>query len=146
MTRDERPSWQDMTSATPLSEADVPVMLGALLVRVARADHEYLAIEAAVIEEILALRFGLNPEDAHALRRRSDALESAAPETARFAKALRDLVPYDTRLATALTLWDVMMADGLSRPEEQAVIALAEEILGVHSEDLTRSPKGDRDA
>ena len=128
--------WLAAPEASQLDPGDIPLALGALLVRVARADFRYVIAEIEMIDAILALRHDLTRAEATEMRRICERLESGAPETERFAQVLRAAVPYGDRLAIALCLWEVMMADGIQHPQEQAVIDLAEAILGIRVQDV----------
>ena len=70
----------------PLRDTDARLALGALLVRLARADGDYSSAEVARIDAILANRYGLS--DPTALRRDCEALEKEAPDTVRFTRAI----------------------------------------------------------
>lgn len=128
--------WINGQPGAALSDRDVPLVLGALLVRMARADHVYVLEEIAAIDEILALRFGLAPQEAAAMRRLCEEIEAKAPGYEPFAALIRDAVSYDERLNTSLALWQVMMADGVRRIEESALIATVERVLGILPDDL----------
>lgn len=114
----------------------MPLALGALLVRVARADKYYVLQEVQAIDQILAWRYDLTLAEAAELRHQCETAEQDAPDVERFARLLREAVPYGERLAIALALWDVMLADGIQRPEEEAVVHIAETILGITRQDL----------
>ncbi len=69
-----------LTAPAPdhLPDTDARLALGALLVRLARADGDYAAVEIARIDAILAKRYGLT--DPAPLRAQCEVLESEAPE------------------------------------------------------------------
>jgi DHA1 family tetracycline resistance protein-like MFS transporter len=91
--------------------------LAALLVRVARTDNMYAAEEVERIEAILMQRYGMSPFEAMDRRAQGEALESEAPDTIRFTRALKDAVPLDDRAALVQALWSVALVDG-SRPAQ----------------------------
>ena len=76
----------------PLGMSGARLALTALLVRVARSDHDYAASEVALIDQITAGRYGLTPDQAQDLRSRAETLESEAPDTVRFTRAIKDAV------------------------------------------------------
>ncbi len=119
----------------PLAAADARLALAALLVRIARADGDYAAEEVARITRILSARYGLDPDTADALRREAEALEAAAPDTVRFTRAIKDAVPHDERAAVVEALWEVVLADGVREPEENALLRLTADLLGINDRD-----------
>jgi uncharacterized tellurite resistance protein B-like protein len=119
----------------PLPDPDARRALGALLVRIARSDGEYAREEAERIDRILATRYGLSPWEATALRGEAETLESEAPDTVRFTRAIKDAVAYEERAAVIEALWDVVLADGARDHEEDALIRLVAPLLGVNDRD-----------
>lgn len=118
-----------------LPESDARLALGALLVRVARADGDYTAQEAARIDRILINRYGLTPFEAPRLRGEAEVLESEAPDTVRFTRAIKDAVPYEDREGVIEALWAVALADGVRDYEEDAQLRLLANLLGVNDRD-----------
>lgn len=116
-------------AALPAPEADLS--LAALLVRLARADDHYGADERVRIDRVLSARKGLSMEEAAALRASAEELESEAPDTVRFTRALKDAVPHEDRTELLEALWDVALADGSRDAEEDALIRLVANLLGV---------------
>ena len=119
----------------PLPDADARLALSALLVRLARSDGDYAAEEVARIDWIIAKRYGLSPFEATALRREAEALEAKAPDTVRFTRAIKDAVPYEEREAVIEALWDVVLADGERDEEEDALLRLVANLLGINDRD-----------
>ncbi|MEI4469943.1 tellurite resistance TerB family protein [Frigidibacter sp. MR17.24] len=118
-----------------LPEPDADLALAALLVRIARADDSYGADEAARIDRVLSRRRGMALTEATALRREAEAMEAEAPDTVRFTRALKDAVDYDYRTGVIEALWEVALADGARDAEEDAIIRLAANLLGVTDRD-----------
>ena len=119
----------------PLPDGDARLALTALLVRVARSDHDYDAAEARLIEDIVSARYGLDSEAARDLRGDAEALEAEAPDTVRFTRAIKDAVPYEDRLGVIEALWKVVLADGRRTDEENALLRLVANLLGVTDTD-----------
>ncbi len=115
----------------PLTNSDARLALGALLVRVAKSDEHYDGMEAARIDQILARRYGLNSTEAAELRAQSEALEFEAPDTVRFTRAIKDAVPFEDRIGVIEALWDVVLADGVRDQDEDALLRLVSNLLGV---------------
>lgn len=119
----------------PLNDGDARLALSALLVRIARADGVYAPAEIERIERIIATRYGLSPFEATALRQQAEQLETEAPDTVRFTRAIKDAVPYEGRIAVIEALWEVVLADGARDAEEDALVRLAASLLGVNDRD-----------
>lgn len=119
----------------PLSHDDARLALAALMVRVARSDGEYAAAEVARIDKVLVHRFGLSPFEVTALRRDAEQVESEAPDTVRFTRAIKDAVPYEERTGVLEALWAVALADGARDYEEDALLRLVAPMLGVNDRD-----------
>jgi len=119
----------------PLPETEARQALAALLVRTARSDGAYAHSEGALIDRILAARYGLSPFEAPRLRAEAEALEELAPDTVRFTRAIKDAVPYEDRESVVEALWEVVLADGVRDHEEDAFLRLAASLLGVNDRD-----------
>lgn len=118
-----------------LPDTDARLALGALLVRIAHSDGEYSHEEAERITRILATRYGLDDTGAEALRHRAEALEREAPDTVRFTRAIKDAVVYEERASVVEALWEVVLADGVRDHEEDALMRLTANLLGVNDRD-----------
>ena len=114
-----------------LPEVDARLALAALLVRVAKSDHAYLASEISLIDRLLARRFGLNPVEAAKLRATAEKLEHQAPPTEVFCGLIRDAVSYPERVEVLDALWQVAMVDGVKYAEEAELIEFATGALGL---------------
>ncbi len=123
------------TDPEPMPDADARLALTALLVRVARSDGSYEQKERHRIDRISAGRYGLSPDDATDLRTQAEELESQAPDTVRFTRAIKDCVSYEHRIAVIEALWDVVLADGVREAEEDSLLRLVCSLLGVSDVD-----------
>lgn len=119
----------------PLQDSDARLALTALLVRLAHADGHYEVAEIERIDTIIQARFGLDLEGAKSLRRDAETLEGEAPDTVRFTRAIKDAVPYDDRLGVIEALWQVALADGVREAEEDALLRLVANLLGINDRD-----------
>jgi len=124
-----------------LPDEDARLALGALLVRVARTDGHYAAEEAAMIDRLLARRYAIGPFEAAALRREAETLEAEAPDTVRFTRAIKDAVAYEERLAVIEALWAVVLADGVRDTQENALLRLVANLLGINDRDSNLARK-----
>lgn len=116
-------------------DEDARLALTALLVRIARSDNDYSAHEKERIDQITARRYGLGPGATTALRTEAEALEAEAPDTVRFTRAIKDAVPYEERYGVVEALWQVVLADGERAQEEDALIRMVTNFLGVSDRD-----------
>ncbi|WP_282025005.1 tellurite resistance TerB family protein [Limimaricola cinnabarinus] len=119
----------------PLPDADARLALGALLVRLARADGDYSAEEARRIHRILMARYGLDEAEAASLRADCEVMEAEAPDTVRFTRAIKDAVSYEEREAVIEALWEIALADGQRDAEEDALMRMVAPMLGVSDPD-----------
>ena len=114
-----------------LPEPDARLALAALLVRVARTDGLYAAEEVEHIDRILASRHGLGPFEVARLRADAEALESEAPDTVRFTRALKAATALEDRAALVQAMWTVALADGIRDAEEDRLLRLVTSLLGL---------------
>lgn len=128
---------QRLTAPAPaeLPDTDARLALSALLVRIAKSDGHYDVTEIARIDRILAQRHELSPVEAAKLRADAEKLESEAPDTVRFTRAIKDAVPYEDRTAVIEALWAVVLADGVRDHEEDALLRLTASLLGINDRD-----------
>ena len=128
----------------PAPEASLA--MAALLVRLARTDGSYDAQEVASIDRALVETFGLSPDAAGALRLQAEALEAEAPDTVRFTRALKDAVPHDHRIDLVEAMWRVVLSDGTRDDDEESMMRLVSNLLGVSDVDsaLARQRVGTR--
>ncbi len=120
---------------TRLPPPDEPLALAALLVRVARADGFASADELARIDRTLTARYGLDAEAALGLRGKAETAETLAPDTVRFTRALKEAVPLENRAALVEALWAVALADGQRDAEEDKLLRLVTNLLGLSDVD-----------
>ena len=118
-----------------LKAPDARLALAALLVRIARTDGAYDEAEVGRIDAVLRARFGLGPFEAAALRGQAEVLETEAPDTVRFTRAIKEHVPYEERIGVVEALWEVVMADGRRDAEEDGLMRLVAPMLGVEDAD-----------
>ena len=119
----------------PLPEPDEKLALGALMVRVAKSDHHYEVAEIKRIDRLLTRLYGLKPIEAAKMRATCEKLEHAAPDTERFAHLIRETVSIDARVNALEALWEVVLSDGASQPEELQVLDVAREAMGLSHAD-----------
>lgn len=119
----------------PLPPEDARLALAALLVRAARVNGDYVPAQVARIDALLAERYGLAPSAAAALRAQAEVLESEAPDTVRFTRAIKAVTAQEDREAEIEMLWDVILADGVRDHEEAGFMRLVADLLGISDRD-----------
>lgn len=119
----------------PLSDSDARLALVSLLVRIAKSDGSYAQAERDTILRISQKRFCISDSEAVVLLTEAEDVEAQAPDTVRFTRAIKDAVAYEDRLGVIEALWDVVLADGVRDPEEDALLRLAASLLGVSDRD-----------
>lgn len=116
----------------PLPDADARLALCALLVRIAKTDDDYADSEITHIERIISTRYGMSASDAKALRNEAEKLEAEAPDTVRFTRAIKNAVPHEEREGIIEALWEIVLADGVRDQEEDALLRLVADLLGIN--------------
>lgn len=128
-------------SPKPLPQPNAQLALGALLVRVALANRQYVVAEVAQIDRTLAATFQIKPLDAAKLRAECEALERHAPGTPEFTQILRDEVAYADRKALGDAMWSVAIADGRRDEAEEVQLLAIATALGLSDEDIAAARK-----
>ncbi len=123
----------------PLPPLDARLASGALLVRIAKADSQYVFEEIAEIDRILARAHGLKPVEAAKLRATCEKLEAQAPATETFTTMVQNGVAYETRAELMEALRQVAVADRALKPEEEALLAEVADAFGIAPEDRATS-------
>ena len=99
-------------------------------------DEVYGSIDEGSFTETDLLAPGVTSLDnMQALRRAGEGLEEEAPDTVRFTRAIKEVVAYEERLGVIEALWSVVLADGVREAEEDALMRLASNLLGVNDRD-----------
>jgi len=91
------------------------------------------------IQDIISNRYGLDQTGRDALLSDAETLEAEAPDTVRFTRAIKDAVPYEDRLEVIEALWQVVLADGARAKEEDALLRLVANLLGVTDMDSAQA-------
>lgn len=124
---------RQLLAPTPdrLPDPDARRALAALLVRLARSDGRYDPEEMTRIDAVLSARHGLSQDEAAALRAEAEILETEAPDTVRFTRALKEAVSIEDRTGLAEALWSVALADGTNGDDEAGFMRLVASLLGL---------------
>jgi len=119
----------------PKPEMTGQIALAALLVRAARANDDYNALQVDAVDAVLARRFGLGPWDVAALRAKAEALETATGDSVHLTRVIKDVIPYEDRPEYLLDLWQVILADGKRHEHEDGLMRLVSNLLGLRDRD-----------
>lgn len=119
------------TAPAPLPGTDADLALAALLVRVAKTDNFYAFQEIERIDRILMARHGIGAFEAAEMRGEAEKLEADAPDTVRFTRALKEAVALEDRMALAVALWEVALADGTRDSHEDHELRVLTGLLGL---------------
>lgn len=121
----------------PLPELDGQLAMGALLVRLAKADQHYAFEEIAQIDLLIGDYAGANAVEAAKLRATCEKLEADAPDTETFTAMVQDSVPYLARAELYDALWKVSLADRVLKAEEKVFLASIAGALGITEDDAS---------
>lgn len=122
------------TYKTPMPKADADHVIGALMVRAAKADRAYLFEEVETIDRVLAERHEIGPIEAAKMRAACERLEEEMPDTTELAAILREAVGTEELENALRALWRVVFADGIEHDEEDEILHKVEAMLGVSPE------------
>lgn len=106
----------------PLPAADADHLLGALLVRIAVADHAIQVEELRAMDRLLARHAGLNAVEAARMRADCERLAAVLPPTAELGPLLVSTIPPGQRFALRAALVEVAEADGAIDGDEAAML------------------------
>jgi uncharacterized tellurite resistance protein B-like protein len=96
--------------------------IAAVLVEAAHADGAYLESERAVIDRILAERFGLDADGAARLRASGEEAHAEAADLVRFTRVLKDTIPIEERVEVIEAVWRVIYADDQREAHEANLV------------------------
>ncbi len=119
----------------PLESDDARLALAALLVRLAKIDHDYAASEKALIDQICAQRFSLSVDEARTLRQEAEEIEATVGDTVHLTRLIKAAVLFEDRFALAVDLWRLVLADGTRDQAENSFLRLTVKLIGVNDVD-----------
>ncbi|AGT09417.1 tellurite resistance TerB family protein [Paracoccus aminophilus] len=123
--------FHDDFASSRLTSQDAEVAIAALLVRLARSDDNYSAVEKNRIDQILARRRGIDMTEAAERRMAAEMVEAEAPDTVRFTRAIKDRIALEDRIGIISALWEIAYADGVRTAAEESFLRLVAGLLGV---------------
>jgi uncharacterized tellurite resistance protein B-like protein len=114
-----------------LPDPEAHLALAALMVRAARTDGHYTSPEIARIDRVLAAHLSIGPTEAAKLRAEAEVLETEAPDTVRFTRALKAATALEDRSHLMQALWSVALADGAREAQEDQLMRMVASLLGL---------------
>lgn len=127
---------------SPTAQADpaarVRLAVAALLVELARADHDELAVEHAAITGLIARHFQLDPAAAEELLAEARTAVADAVSLREFTAPLHAELPYPEKLRIITMLWDVAVEDRTLDKYEEYLVGKVAELLYVSRGDVVR--------
>ena len=115
----------------PLAAEDARIAIAALLVIAAHADHTYADAERAMIERVLAARYGLDAAGAAKLRADGEAAEAVSMDMYKFTTLIKQAVPNEERVPVLEALWRVVLSDGERETNEDTLMRRVTDLLGL---------------
>ena len=91
------------------------------------------------IDRVLMTDLSIGPFEAARLRAEAEVLEAEAPDTVRFTRALKAATALEHRAALMRALWSVALADGLREAEEDRLMRLVANLLGLSDVENARA-------
>lgn len=130
---------EDQPADRHLGAEDGEIAIAALLIRVARADDRYTAVEQHLVDAILAARRRLDAAEIAGRRAAAEMIEAEGPDTARLTRSIRERIALEDRMDVLAALWEVALADGRQSPQEEATVRLAAGLLGINEVDTANA-------
>jgi uncharacterized tellurite resistance protein B-like protein len=130
------------SARSPIAQADpaahTRLAVAALLVELARADHDEKAVEHAAITGLVARHFQLEPSVAEELLAEARGAVDDAVSLREFTAPLHEELSYADKLRIIAMLWDVALEDRTLDKYEDYLISKVAELLYVSRGDVVR--------
>jgi uncharacterized tellurite resistance protein B-like protein len=114
---------------------DLQLAVAALLVEAARMDDRFEPSERAAIETVLARRFSLTAEDTTRLLAAAERAADASSQLFRFTQLIVERLSPEERIGLVEMLWEVVYADGVLDPDEDALLRRVAGLIYVPDQD-----------
>lgn len=116
-------------------QSQLQLAAAALLIELSRADYQRDAEEQAAIEQALARRFDLQPQQLQELVKLAEEENQEATSLYQFTNLIKENYSADQRYELVKMLWEVAKADGeISKYEDFLIRKIADLIYVPHSE------------
>ena len=107
---------------TQTEEDALPRAFAAMLIEAARADEEYTDEERAMIDRMLAAKFGLSRDEARTLRIEAETDQEQSNDLYKFTSVLKDGLDREGKIALLEDLWRIVLSDADRDPHEEMVL------------------------
>ncbi len=114
---------------------DLRVAVAVLLIEAAQRDGEYSADERAVIGRLLTEKFSLAPAERDELLSACEARNASLVQLHPYTSILAERMTMTERIGVIEMLWEVVYADGVLDPEEDALIRRLGALIHVDDRD-----------
>ena len=121
--------------AEPSAPADLRDVVAVLLVEAAHRDDMFGAEERAVITRLLKTKYALSDAECAALMVAAEQANANITQLHPYIRTVTEQMDYDSRLELIEMLWEVVYADGVLDPEEDALIRRLANLIYVTDRD-----------
>lgn len=108
--------------AQPRPPADLRTAVAVLLVEAAHRDDVFGPEERAVITRLLTAQYALSESECAALMAAAENANANITQIHPYTSAVAEEMPYEERIGLIEMMWEVVYADGVLDPEEDALI------------------------
>ena len=130
-----RQLFGDDADAGADDERDIRLAAAALLVEVARADHDLTGDEEAAMRRLLVTALGLDEGDVETILERAGTAVEDATSLYEFTRLVNDHYSFEEKRQLVAAMWQVAYADeDLDKYEEHIIRRVAELIYLPHAE------------
>lgn len=109
-------------ASTPRGRQDLRLSVAVLMVEAARQDDQFDPKERAGIQNLLARKFSLSPEECGVLLAAAETRATEMVQMHGHTSAIFEQMAYEDRVQLVEMLWEVAYADGVLDPEEDLLI------------------------
>lgn len=106
----------------PVRRDELQTAVAVLLVEAARRDDTFDGVERDKIEHLLAAKFELTPEETRELLAQAEATADRTSQLHPFTRLAVERMSPEQRVRLIEMLWEVVYADGVLDPEEDALV------------------------
>ena len=114
---------------------DSNIIFASLLVRAARIDNEYSAVEKQQIDLIIKEKFSVPISKAQEIRTHGEEFEQNIVDTVQITKKIKENIPFEQRQALAEDLWSIILADSTRSEDENSFMRTCIKLIGVNDVD-----------
>jgi uncharacterized tellurite resistance protein B-like protein len=128
-------SFINSLGAPEHEDIDPKLATAVLLLEAAHGDGDFAPSERAAIKALLTNAFNLSPDELTELLAAAEARSADHVQLHPYTTAIADKLTPDQRLSFMEMLWEVVYADGVLDPEEDALIRKLANLIYVNDRD-----------